>query len=144
MDNNWSDAVKRLIGNELLPCPICGMSPDISCEGNFLGHDLYSVGCHHTGSSGDYLPLLITPLSSEFSDCIRMWNNLAEDYFKKSLADLDVALVDANNEYRSTCDIMADIAEKWDSLTSMEQAALATNQQEENLHDSFTEFLRSD
>lgn len=47
------------------------------------------------------------------------------DKLIKSLADLDVALVDANNEYRSTYDIMADIAEKWDSLTSMEQAALA-------------------
>lgn len=47
------------------------------------------------------------------------------DKLVKSLADLDIALVDANNEYRSTYDIMADIAEKWDSLTSMEQAALA-------------------
>lgn len=47
------------------------------------------------------------------------------DKLVKSLADLDVALVDANNEYRSTYDIMSDIAEKWNSLTSMEQAALA-------------------
>lgn len=103
MDNNWSDAVKRLIGNELRLCPICGMSPDISCEGNFLSHDLYSVGCYHTGNFGDYLPLT-TPLSSEVSDCIRMWNNLAEDYYKSM------------NNFSS----------------------------EENLHDSFTEFLRSD
>lgn len=47
------------------------------------------------------------------------------DKLIKSLTDLDIALVDANNEYRSTYDIMADIAGKWDSLTSMEQAALA-------------------
>jgi len=47
------------------------------------------------------------------------------DKLIKSLTDLDIALVDANNEYRSTYDIMSDIAGKWDSLTSMEQAALA-------------------
>lgn len=117
MDNNWSDAVKRLIGNELLPCPICGMSPDISCEGKFLSHDLYSVGCYHTGNSGDYLPLtpLTTPLSSEFSDCIRMWNNLAEDYYK--------SMINFNSFVKSEIEL--------------------TNQQEENLHDSFMEFLRS-
>lgn len=114
MDNSWSDAVKRLIGNELLPCPICGMSPDISCEGNFLSHDLYSVGCYHAGSSGDYLPLT-TPLSSEFSDCIRMWNNLAEGYYK--------SMINFNSFVKSEIEL--------------------TNQQEENLHDSFMEFLRS-
>lgn len=43
----------------------------------------------------------------------------------KSLSGLNVALVDANNEYRSTYDILSDIASKWDSLSSMEQAALA-------------------
>lgn len=107
MDNNWSDAVKRLIGNELLPCPICGMSPDISCEGNFLSHDLYSVGCYHEGSwTPDSLPL-ITPLSAEFSDCIRIWNDIVKDYHK--------------------------------AMFNTESA-----NQEENLHDSFTEFLRSD
>ena len=107
MDNNWSDAVKRLIGNELLPCPICGMSPDISCEGNFLSHDLYSVGCYHAGNP-DYLPLT-TPLSSEVSDCIRMWNDIARGYYKSMI--------------------------NFDSFVKSK---------EENLHDSFTEFLRSD
>ena len=43
----------------------------------------------------------------------------------KQLTDFNVALTDANGEYRSTYDIMADIAAKWDSMTSMEQAALA-------------------
>lgn len=105
MDNNWSDAVERLIGNELLPCPICGMSPEINYNGNFLNHELYSVDCYHTGNSGDYLPLT-SPLSSEFSDCIKMWNALVKDYYKSM------------NNFNSF-------------------------QQEENLHDSFTEFLRS-
>lgn len=47
------------------------------------------------------------------------------DKLIKSLTDLDIALVDINNEYRSTYDIMKDIADKWDGMTSMEQAALA-------------------
>ena len=47
------------------------------------------------------------------------------DKLVKSLTDLDIALVDINNEYRSTYDIMKDIADKWDGMTSMEQAALA-------------------
>ena len=47
------------------------------------------------------------------------------DKLIKSLTDLDIALVDANNEYRSTYDIMSDIAGKWDEMTTMEQAALA-------------------
>lgn len=47
------------------------------------------------------------------------------DELVKSLTQLDIALVDTNNEYRSTYDIMADIASKWDSMTSMEQSALA-------------------
>lgn len=113
MDNNWSDAVKRLIGNELLPCPICGMSPNITPCGSFANHDLYTIDCYHAGNP-DYLPL-ITPLSSEFSDCIRMWNNLAEDYYK--------SMINFNSFVKSEIEL--------------------TNQQEENLHDSFTEFLRS-
>lgn len=47
------------------------------------------------------------------------------DELIKSLTNLDIALVDVNGEYRSTYDIMADIASKWDTMTSMEQAALA-------------------
>lgn len=47
------------------------------------------------------------------------------DALVKSLADLNVGLVDVNGEYRATYDIIADIASKWDSMSSMEQAALA-------------------
>ena len=42
------------------------------------------------------------------------------------LTDFNVALTDVNGEYRSTYDIMADIAAQWGNMTSMEQAALAT------------------
>lgn len=44
----------------------------------------------------------------------------------QQLTDFNVALTTANGEYRSTYDIMSDIAKQWDNMTSMEQAALAT------------------
>ncbi len=44
----------------------------------------------------------------------------------QQLTDFNVALTTANGEYRSTYDIMSDIANQWDNMTSMEQAALAT------------------
>lgn len=43
----------------------------------------------------------------------------------KILTDHNVALTNANNEYRSTYDIMKDVAAQWDNMNSMEQAALA-------------------
>lgn len=42
-----------------------------------------------------------------------------------ALTKYNVALTDANGEFRSTYDIIADIAAKWSELSSMEQAALA-------------------
>ena len=44
----------------------------------------------------------------------------------KMLTKHKVALTDINGEYRSTYDIIKDISQQWDSMTSMEQAALAT------------------
>lgn len=44
----------------------------------------------------------------------------------QALTDMNVSLVDINGEYRSTYDIMKDIAAQWDTMTSMEQAALIT------------------
>lgn len=46
------------------------------------------------------------------------------DELVRSLTGLNIALVDVNGEYRSTYDIMADIASKWESMSTMEQAAL--------------------
>jgi len=43
-----------------------------------------------------------------------------------ALTDANVALTDANGEFRSTYDIMADIARVWDTLSSTAQAGLAT------------------
>lgn len=42
------------------------------------------------------------------------------------LTNCSVALTDVNGEYRSTYDIMSDIAKQWERMTSTEQAALAT------------------
>ena len=42
----------------------------------------------------------------------------------KMLTDQKVALTDMNGEYRSTYDIMKDVAAQWENMTSMEQAAL--------------------
>lgn len=42
-----------------------------------------------------------------------------------ALTKYNVALTDVNGEFRSTYDIVADIAAKWKDLSSMEQAALA-------------------
>jgi len=42
-----------------------------------------------------------------------------------ALTKYNVALTDINGEFRSTYDIVADIAAIWDSLSTMEQAALA-------------------
>ena len=42
-----------------------------------------------------------------------------------ALTKYNVTLTDANGEFRSTYDIIADIAAKWSELSSMEQAALA-------------------
>ena len=44
----------------------------------------------------------------------------------QTLTDYNVRLTDINGEYRSTYAIMKDIAAQWSNLTSMEQAALAT------------------
>ncbi len=43
----------------------------------------------------------------------------------KQLTHLNVSLTDANGEYRSTYDIMKDIADKWKDLSSQEQASIA-------------------
>ena len=43
-----------------------------------------------------------------------------------TLTKAGVSLTDINNNYRSTYDIMSDIAAKWSEMSNMEQAALAT------------------
>ena len=49
------------------------------------------------------------------------------DYDKlvKSLTGMNVSLKDSNGEFRSTYDIIKDIAAQWDKMSSMEQAGIA-------------------
>lgn len=48
------------------------------------------------------------------------------DELVQALTDRNVSLIDINGQYRSTYDILKDIAAQWDKMNSMEQAALAT------------------
>ena len=48
------------------------------------------------------------------------------DELVQAVTKYKVSLTDVNGEYRSTYDIMSDIAGQWKNLSSMEQAALAT------------------
>ena len=48
------------------------------------------------------------------------------DELVQKLTEFNVSLKNVNGEYRSTYDIMADIASKWDTMSSMQQSALAT------------------
>lgn len=61
----------------------------------------------------------------------------------KSLTDAKVALRDANGEFRSTYDIIADIAQQWDKLSSTEQAALITNIAGTRQQDIFQSLVRN-
>lgn len=67
----------------------------------------------------------IRKTDSELEELGEAMTSSKYDDLIKGLTGLEIALVDINGEYRSTYDILADIASKWDSLSSMEQAALA-------------------
>lgn len=75
--------------------------------------------------------------------------NFLSDEFTQTLRDYNVTLRDENGEYRSTYDIMSDIAKQWNNMTSMEQDMLSnTGQQymEENevLNDFLNKFIRKE
>lgn len=61
----------------------------------------------------------------------------------KSLTDTGVALRDVNGEFRSTYDIIADIAKQWDKMSSTEQAALITNIAGTRQQDIFQSLVRN-
>lgn len=64
---------------------------------------------------------------SELDELGETMTTATYDEAVQMLTDHSVALKDVNGEYRSTYDIMKDIADVWDDMTSMEQAALATD-----------------
>jgi hypothetical protein len=63
---------------------------------------------------------------AELDDLGEVMTTAKYEELVKMLTDHQVALTNINGEYRSTYDILLDIANQWDNLTSMEQAALAT------------------
>lgn len=63
---------------------------------------------------------------TELDDLGEEMSEASYEELVQQLTDFNVALTTANGEYRSTYDIMADIAKQWGKMTSMEQAALAT------------------
>lgn len=68
----------------------------------------------------------IRDTKTELDDLGEVMTEASYEELVKTLTDAGVALTDINGEYRSTYDIMADIAAKWDTLDSMRQAAIAT------------------
>lgn len=63
---------------------------------------------------------------TELDDLGEAMTSSQYDELTRALTKQGVALVDINGEYRSTYDIISDIAKVWDNMTSMEQSALAT------------------
>jgi exonuclease VII small subunit len=60
-------------------------------------------------------------------DALGETENFAKyDKLVQALTRYNVALTDVTGQYRSTFDILQDIAKIWDKLDTMEQAALAT------------------
>lgn len=67
----------------------------------------------------------IRKTKTELDDLGETMETADYDKIVQQLTHFNVSLTDVNGEYRSTYDIMADIAAKWNDMTSMEQAALA-------------------
>ena len=62
---------------------------------------------------------------TELDDLGEAMTESTYDGLVSALTSHHVALTDINGEFRSTYDIMKDIAAQWDDMTNMEQAALA-------------------
>lgn len=67
----------------------------------------------------------IRKTKAELDDLGETMTEASYEELTKMLTDQKVALTDMNGEYRSTYDIMKDVAAQWENMTSMEQAALA-------------------
>lgn len=63
---------------------------------------------------------------TELDDLGEVMTQASYEELVQTLTDCGVALTNINGEYRSTYDIMSDIAAKWSDMDSMRQAALAT------------------
>ena len=68
----------------------------------------------------------IRKTTTELDDLGEAMTDADYEALVKGLTNAGVALTNAQGEFRSTYDIMKDIADVWDDLSSMEQAGLAT------------------
>ena len=67
----------------------------------------------------------IRKTKSDLDDLGEVMTESQHQQMIQALSNYNVSLVDINGEYRSTYDIMKDIAAQWHNMTSMEQAAIA-------------------
>ena len=86
----------------------------------------------------------IRKTKTELDDLGEVMTEADYDKLVQQLTDFNVSLTDINGEYRSTYDIMQDIAAKWSDMSSMEQAALAEalsgNRQQQIFYSIITNF----
>ena len=86
----------------------------------------------------------IRKTKTELDDLGEVMTEADYDKLVQQLTDFNVSLTDINGEYRSTYDIMQDIASKWSDMSSMEQAALAEalsgNRQQQIFYSIITNF----
>ena len=68
----------------------------------------------------------IRNVKSELDDLGEAMTDAKYEEIVQALTDYNVRLTKANGEFRSTYDILSDIASQWNNMTSMEQSALAT------------------
>ena len=67
----------------------------------------------------------IRKTKTDLDDLGEVMTESQHDEMIQALTKYHVYLTDMNGEYKSTYEIMRDISEQWDNMTSMEQAALA-------------------
>lgn len=68
----------------------------------------------------------IRNVKSELDDLGEAMTDAKYEEIVQALTDYNVRLTEANGEFRSTYDILSDIASQWNNMTNMEQSALAT------------------
>lgn len=86
----------------------------------------------------------IRNVKTELDDLGEAMTDAKYEEIVDALSRHNVALMDVNGEFRSTYDIMSDIAAKWEDLTSSEQSALASelagNRQQEVFYSIIEQF----
>lgn len=88
-----------------------------------------NVSLQNASKSSTGLRTIAARLRNTKAELDELGESMEESKYEDLVSGLtqhNVALRDANGEYRSTYDILKDIAAQWKNMTSMEQSALAT------------------